>query len=254
MRAPSAKARSAAGQRRLTRHPHRSDQLRAGSHRHHHAPGETPLGVLGDEQRLVGDLQVGEYPSGLQQRAQRLGRLPLQDRLDQGRIGLGQPRVRQHAQVPILDHHRVADPVGQAVGQREKIRWATPGFGLAAFQNQTVDDRGHRAPRHRRIDHQDSADVGDAVERHRRLIVAQHHHRGTRRRRPAHGFVERAGAHGQQDVAHHRAVLGRLVDDDAAQLGRPGHRRPPQADPVAAQDVHQAVQRDHEPAPTMLRN
>jgi hypothetical protein len=44
------------------------------------------------------------------------------------------PGIGQHPREPVLDDDRAAGGLRQTVGKGEQIRWATAGFGFAAFQ------------------------------------------------------------------------------------------------------------------------
>ncbi|CDP87864.1 hypothetical protein BN975_03689 [Mycolicibacterium farcinogenes] len=222
-------------------HPDRTEQLATGAGGHDHPPGQAAVVLAFDEHRLVGLGEVPEHPAGFEQGAKSFRRAAAQDRLDASRVSvLLQTRVRQDCAAPVLDGDRAAHRVGEAVGQREQIGWAAPGFGFPALQHHAVDDGRQFTPGDLRVDrhHCDAAVV-------RRLVIrsAHQHHHGTRRRGPAHRLGHRLGPDCQQDVTDH---LPRLVHDDAAQLGR-ARRRPgspgrgAQSHAVAAQNVDQAV-------------
>ena len=105
------------------------------------------FGVLGDKQRFVGGRQMGVHAAGVEECAQLLRCLSLDDGRHPRRVGvLLPPGIRQHPREPVLDDYRPAGGLSQTVGQCEQIRWATPGFGFAAFQHQSVDDCGQHAP------------------------------------------------------------------------------------------------------------
>src|SRR5690606_15819748 len=63
---------------------------------------------------------------------------------------------------------------------------------------------------------------------------------------PPHRLGHRLRPDGQQHVAGDPQTAGVLVQGDAADLGRSGHRTELQPDPVTAEDVDQAVQGDHD--------
>ena len=106
------------------------------------------------------------HAAGVEECAQLLGCLSLDDGRHSRRVGvLLSPGIGQHAGEPVLDDDRAAGGLRQTVGKGEQIRWAAPGFGFAAFQDQSVDDRGQLAPCHRRVDHHHRDTLGGAGER-----------------------------------------------------------------------------------------
>ena len=178
-------------QRRRTLHPHRPHQFASGAHRDHHAPGHSVIGVLGDEQRLVGGRQMRVHAPGIEECAQLLGCLSFDDGGHPRRVGvLLPPGIRQHPRKPVLDDDRAAGRFSQAVGQREQIRWATAGFGFAAFHNQSVDDGCQLTPRHRRVNHHHRDALVRAVECGVVVAAADQHDNRPRGGCPAHRFFD----------------------------------------------------------------
>ena len=182
------------------------------------------------------------HATGIEECAQLLRCLSFDDGRHPRRVGvLLPPGIRQHPREPVLDDDRAAGGLSQAVGQREQIRWATAGFGFAAFQHQSVDDGGQLAPRHRRVNHHHRDALVRAAECGVVVAAADQHDNRPRGGCPAHRFFDRAGTDTEQHVTDDRAIVGDLMQDDAAQLGGPRYRAETQADAVAPQHIDQAV-------------
>jgi hypothetical protein len=108
---------------------------------------------------------MGEDAGGFEELPHPLGRLSSEDGLHPRRVGiLLEPRVRQHLQQPIVDHHRAADGVSQTVGEGEQICWTPTGFGLAPLEHQAVRHGGQFAPGQRLLDDQHRAGPALGVE------------------------------------------------------------------------------------------
>ena len=221
VRAPSANAVSAAP-RNGAEHATHTDPISSRPERTATTmrPVKPMFGVLGDEQRIVGGHQMRENATGIEECAQLLRRLSFDDGRHPRRVGvLLQPRIRQHPRQPVFDDDRATGRFSQAVGQREEIRWATAGFGFAAFQHQAVDDCRQLAPRHRRVNHHHRDALVHAVECGVVVAAADQHDNRPRGGCPAHRLFDRAGTDTEQHVTDDRAILGDLMQDDAAQLG-----------------------------------
>ncbi|MGW0200271.1 hypothetical protein [Nonomuraea sp. NPDC003201] len=214
-RAVRQRAEMSAGQRALAGHPHPAEQFAAGPRRHGHPPGQAVPGIGRHEHRLVRRSQPGEHPLLLEQLAQPVGDAPGEDGLQPGRVarllGAG---VGQHPRVPVLDGHRPADDVGQAVGQGEQVGRAASGGCLTALQHQPVHHAGELAPRDGGIGQQDGHPVPVAERGGVPLDVraafgrADQDRCGSEGGGPLHRLGDRGGADGQEQVAGGVAVGG----------------------------------------------
>ena len=175
--------------------------------------------------------------------AQLLRCLSFDDGRHPCRVGvLLAPGIRQHPREPVLDDDRPAGGLAKLSAKAKQIRWATPGFGFAAFQHQAVDDRGQLAPRHRRINHHHRDTLGRAGECGVIIVAAtdQHHNRA-RRRRPAHRlFTERAPMPSSTSPTTVRSSTSscRMTLRNSVDRGIGQNRN---AHPVAAQHIDQPV-------------
>ena len=75
------------------------------------------IGVPGDKQRFVGARQMCVHAAGVEECAQLLGCLSLDDGRHPRRVGvLLSPGIRQHPREPVLDDDRAAGGLRQTVG------------------------------------------------------------------------------------------------------------------------------------------